>query len=99
MLLIWVDRQQAALLSTRALVQAIVSKDDSKDAIEAFEEYCKKMFPFFENAAKLEQEDEKKALLELVQRPVRIDMSKVYEGQARALTHMNKKPRLVKKRT
>lgn len=98
MLLVWVERQQASLLATRALVQASVSKEDSKDAIKAFEEYCKRMFPFYENATKVDYEEEKKALAELVKHPVRIDLAKVYAGQAREL-QQRAAPRLVKKRT
>lgn len=84
-ILVFVQRQQADLLATRALVEATLADEERKDAVEAFEKYCTKMFPFWDKATDPKNEEQRKALMELVKRPLRIDMAKVYKTQANAM--------------
>lgn len=82
--LVYLQRQEAQLLSTKALVQ--VSMPDSKSAqdpaIEAFQKYCDNMFPFLERASNLDKEEERKALLDFVKKPARISLKPIWKAQA-----------------
>jgi hypothetical protein len=84
-ILVYVQRQESDLLATRALVAASLANEEEKEAVDAFEAYCERMFPFWKRASNLEEDSEKKALLEMVKRPLRIKLSEVYKAQARAL--------------
>jgi len=82
--LVYLGRQEAELLSTRAVVQ--VSMPDSKEAqdpaIEAFQKYCDRMFPFLERAGDQEKEDARKRLLSFVKHPVKIQLKPVLKAAA-----------------
>jgi hypothetical protein len=95
-ILVYVRRQEADLLATRALVRATLTKDeeDTDAAIEAFDKYCEKMFPFWKKAADTEADEEKKALLDLVKKPLRIKMAEIYKAQARTLEQRQKRSRI-----
>lgn len=84
--LIRLERQQAQLMETRALIQSIVGLHESKKtqdpAIEAFQEYCNKMFPFLDRAMNSEKEEQMRRLQEFVKYPAKIGLSSVYKQQA-----------------
>lgn len=92
-MLVWLQRQQQQLMATQALIAA-VRAGDTKEAneavIKAFDEYCEKMFPFFQRATDTKLDEQKKALQEFVQKPLRIKMSDIYASQARTLKKINK---------
>jgi hypothetical protein len=94
-ILVYLQRQESDLLATRALVSATLADEERKEAVEAFEAYCEKMFPFWKRASNLEADEERKALLELVKRPIRINLSEVYRNQAEALKRKEQKRRHV----
>ena len=84
-ILVFVQRQQADLLATRALVASALADEEKKEAIEAFEKYCEKMFPFWSRAGDTKDDEQRKALLEMVKHPIKIKMAEVYKAQAKAL--------------
>jgi hypothetical protein len=84
-ILVYLQRQESELLATRALVEASLADEERKEAVEAFERYCTKMFPFWKRGADLEDDEERKALMELVKKPLKINLSEVYKTQAKAL--------------
>jgi len=80
-LLVFLQRTESELLSTRALVQTSMPEGSAaKPAIEAYQKYVDTMFPFIESASK---ESEVHALLrEFVKHPVKIDLRPIREAQA-----------------
>jgi len=83
--LVRLERQHAQLTETRALVQSIVGlyRDTKADpAIEAFQEYCSKMFPFLDSAMNTEKDEIKKRLEEFTRRPARISLIPHYKHLA-----------------
>lgn len=74
-------------MSTRAIIQALVAQAPNeasmKPAIVAFEEYFDAMMPTLEKAA-VEQDEAKKALLEITKHPLKIGLSSLYQKQADA---------------
>lgn len=81
--LIFLQRQEEQLLATRALVQATLSKEETKPAIEAFEMYCAHMFPFLAEA-KLGNPDQREALKAFAKTVAKINLRSVYKQQADA---------------
>lgn len=86
LVLVGLHRRQAELMSTRALVQSIVGMHESTKtqdpAIEAFKEYCDKMFPFLDRAVNTEKDAAHKRLEEFVKYPAKIALGPVYKQQA-----------------
>lgn len=84
--LVRLERQQAQLLETRAMIQAIVGLHDSRStqdpAIEAFQEYCKRMFPFLDRAMDAEKNEAHERLKEFVKHPAKIALHPIYKQQA-----------------
>lgn len=84
--LVHLQRLNAELLSTRAMVQGLVglheSKKTSDAAIEAFQDYCNKMFPFMRRAMDTEREQAIKTLTEFTKHPARIALHPVYKERA-----------------
>jgi len=84
--LVRLERQQAQLMETRAMLQAIVGLHESRStqdpAIEAFQEYCSKMFPFLDRAMNAEREEAHQRLMEFVKHPARIALHPIYKQQA-----------------
>lgn len=96
-LLVYLQRQEADLLATRALVQSTLPEGQAaKPAIEAFQKFVDRMFPFIESASKESADHER--LRDFVKQPVRIDLRPVYAAQAEsakrnaALRHSRLKP-------
>lgn len=86
------ERQQAQLLETRALIQSVVGLHESKKtqdpAIEAFQEYCNKMFPFLDRALNTEKEEAHRRLMDFVKAPAKIALHPIYKQQAEHAKHM-----------
>jgi hypothetical protein len=84
--LVRLERSQSQLLETRALIQSIVGLHESRKtqdpAIEAFNEYCAKMFPFLDRAMNTEKEEAHRRLMEFVKAPAKIALHPVYKQQA-----------------
>ena len=84
---IFLRRAEQELMSTRAIIQALVAQAPNeasmKPAIVAFEEYFDAMMPTLEKAAE-EQDEAKKALLEITKHPLKIGLSSLYQKQADA---------------
>jgi len=93
-LLVYIRRQEADLLATRALVRSILNLSESKEleeeAIKAFEDYCERMFPFWKRAEDLEVDEQRKALMELVKKPLKIKLPELYRAQAAMLRKKTK---------
>lgn len=83
-LLVYLQRQETALLGTRALVQSTLPKDKeaSDPAVRAYQKYCDAMFPFLERAANKDKEDARNQLLEFVKHPMKIDLKPIWKMQA-----------------
>jgi hypothetical protein len=83
-LLVYLQRQEAQLLATRALVQSTLpeGKEASDPAIAAYQKYCDAMFPFMERAANRGKDDERKLLAEFVKHRARILLHPIYKAQA-----------------
>ena len=80
--LVLLERKQNELLSTRAMVQAmLVSADDKDPAIEAYHAYFDQTFPFLERAKNKEHEEGRAALLEFAKHPARLDMRPIWKAQ------------------
>lgn len=98
-LLVFLQRTERDLLSTRALVQTSMPEGTAaKPAIEAYQKYVDKMFPFIESASK---ESEAHTLLrEFVKYKAKIDLRPIMEAQAETarnnavLRHSKLKPRI-----
>lgn len=91
-MLVWLQKQQANLLATQALVAAVRAGDSDEAGdvvVKAFDDYANKMFPFFERASDTKLEEEKKALMDLVRRPLRIKLADVYKAKQSALKKIN----------
>lgn len=84
--LVRLQRTQAEILSTRALVQSIVGLHEEKatqdPAIAAYQEFCDKMLPFLDRAVDNESEEARKRLADFVKSPARINLNPVYKQQA-----------------
>jgi len=93
--LIYLQRQEEQLLATRALVQASLSKEEQKPAIEAFEMYCSRMFPFLAQAAKRGDQDQQEALKDFVKSVAKISLGKVYKQQADAYQARRQRARAI----
>jgi hypothetical protein len=80
------ERQQSQLLETRALIQSIVGLHESRKtqdpAIEAFQEYCSKMFPFLDRALNVEKDEAHRRLMEFTKHPAKIALHPIYKQQA-----------------
>lgn len=91
-MLVWLQRQQQALMATQAMIAAVRAGDTeeaNEAVIKAFDEYCEKMFPFFQRATDTKLDEQKKALKEFVGKPLRIKMSDIYASQAKTLKKIN----------
>ena len=98
-LLVFLQRQEANLLSTRALVQSTLPEGKAaQPAIEAYQKYVDRMFPFIESASK-ESEIHTK-LREFVKHKAKIDLRPIMAAQAETarnnavLRHSKLKPRI-----
>lgn len=84
--LVRLERQQAQLLETRALIQSVVGlhteKKTQDPAIEAFKEYSSKMFPFLDRAMNTEKDEAMKRLEQFVKHPAKIALHPIYKQQA-----------------
>jgi hypothetical protein len=82
--LVYLSRKRTELLSTRALVQVSMpeGREAQDPAIEAFDTYCKQMFPFLDRAVDTEKETARKRLLKFIKKRARIDMRPVWKQQA-----------------
>jgi hypothetical protein len=80
-ILVYLQRQEAHLLATRAIVQSTIPEGSAaKPAIEAFQKYCDTMFPFIKKA---ETEDEHhQRLAEFIKHRAKIDLRPIYKAQA-----------------
>jgi hypothetical protein len=80
-ILVYLQRQEAHLLATRAIVQSTIPEGSAaKPAIEAFQKYCDTMFPFIASASK--ESEQHARLREFVKHPAKIDLRPVYQAQA-----------------
>lgn len=80
-----IRRAEQELMSTRALVQAVVAQAPAKakmePAITAFDEFFAAMMPHLERAAQ-DTDDAHKALMKLTKHPLKIGLKEVYQQQA-----------------
>lgn len=80
-LLVFLQRKEADLLSTRALVQSTLPEGKAaQPAIEAYQKYVSQMFPFIQSASKESELHER--LREFVKYKARIDLRPVMAAQA-----------------
>ncbi len=88
--LVYLQRKEAELLSTRALVQvAMPDEREAQDpAIEAFQKYCDQMFPFLERATNKDKEEARKRLAEFVKKPAKIKLKPIWKMQAQHAKRM-----------
>jgi len=92
LILVFLRRKEAELLATRALVQASIPEGKAADpAIEAYKHFCDAMFPYINRAMDTELDDAKKALLEMVKKPLSIKLSHIYKQQAASMQTAQKK--------
>jgi hypothetical protein len=98
-LLVFLQRQEATLLSARALVQSTLPEGKAgKAAIDAFQKYADTMFPFIKSASK--ETDMHERLREFVKHPVKIDLRPIraaaadHAKQNAALKHSRLKPQV-----
>lgn len=84
--LVRLERSQAQLMETRALVQSIVGLHETRKtqdpAINAFQEFCDKMFPFLDRAMNSEKEQAHQRLMNFVAHPAKIALHPIYKQQA-----------------
>lgn len=82
--LVYLQRREAELLSTRAIVQVSMPehREAQDPAIEAFQKYCDTMFPFLERASDTEKEQAREVLLDFVKKKARISMKPIWKMQA-----------------
>lgn len=99
-LLVFLSRQEAHLLATRAIVQSTLPEGGAaKPAIEAYQKYCDRMFPHIERAGDVEKEDQHKRLAEFVKTRASIALAPILKAQAdqhkKLITnkHLRVKPR------
>jgi hypothetical protein len=99
--LVYLQRQEAQLLSTRALVQvSMPTHQEAQDpAIKAFQKYCDTMFPFLDRASNQEEEQARAQLREFVKRPARIQLRPVWKAQAEHAKRMASLKRFAVKAT
>lgn len=82
-LLVFLSRQEAHLLATRAIVQSTLPEGGAaKPAIEAYQKYCDRMFPYIERAGDMDKEDQRKRLAEFVKKRASISLAPVLKAQA-----------------
>lgn len=82
-----IQRMEAELLSTRALVHASMMTPDSKadPTIKAFQEFADRQLPFLATAQDLERKKERETLIAFTKIRARIDKKEVYKQQAQQL--------------
>lgn len=80
------QRRQAQLMETRAIVQSLLGLHESKKtqdpAIEAFEQYCAKIFPVMSRAMDADKERAITRLQDFVKFRAKISKYEVYKQQA-----------------
>jgi hypothetical protein len=82
-ILVFLSRQEAHLLATRAIVQSTLPEGGAaKPAIEAFQKYCDRMFPYIERAGDTDKEDQHKRLAEFVKTRASIALAPILKAQA-----------------
>lgn len=82
-LLVFLSRQEAHLLATRAIVQSTLPEGKAATpAIEAYQKYCDRMFPYIERAGDMDKEDQRKRLAEFVKKRASISLAPVLKAQA-----------------
>lgn len=92
--LVFLRRKESELLATRAMVTATVRAGREGDpAVKAFKAFCEAMFPYLEQAANTELDNAKKALNEMVKKPLQIKMSHIYDMQAQSVASSNRTAR------
>lgn len=97
-MLVSLQRQQQALLATRALVQSTLPEGKAADpAIKAFQVYYDAQMPFMERAANADKEAEREALLDFVKHPVRIPLAPIYQAQAESAKRLTRLRRFLLK--
>lgn len=82
--LVQLQRREAELLSTKALVLGSMadSNEETKNVVTSFRAYCDSMFPFLEEAGKLDEANLKARLLEHSRRPLKIDIAGIKKERA-----------------
>ncbi len=90
-ILVHLQRQQAQLLATRALVQSTLppEKEASDPAVKAFQSYCDVMFPYMERAGDMDRDQERKRLAEFVKHRMKISLHPIYKAQAEQAKRMS----------
>lgn len=80
-LFVFLQRQEAQLLATRAIVQSTIPEGAAaKPAIAAFQKYCDTMFPAIKSAAA--ETDMHARLREFIKHPAKIDLRPHYKNLA-----------------
>lgn len=89
-MLVLIQRSQAQLLSTRALVQTSLpeEKEAADPAIEAFQKYHDAMFPFLDRIGDPDKEAQRKRLEQFVKKTARIDLKPHWKRQAKSAKRM-----------
>lgn len=99
-ILVYLKRQQTALLSTRALVQtSLQSEKEAQDpAVEAFQKYYDAMFPFLENADPAQDEMHKALEAFTKVTSAKIPLKPIWAAQAEAGKRAMARQRALSKR-
>lgn len=88
-LLVMMERKDAELMATRALVLGTMADGSGqvKEAIAGFQAYCDAMFPFLQKAAEVDKNRDYERLMSVVAKPIRIDIAPTLaERQQKART-------------
>lgn len=80
--LIYLSRQEAQLLATKAMVVGMNEGNPSEQAVKAYTSYFESVFPFIERAANVEQDQQKKYLEEFVKHPAKINLKPILMAKA-----------------
>lgn len=82
-MLVHLQRAEADLHATRALIQSTLPEGKAGDAaIKAFQAYCAHQIPFLERAQNMEQEEARAKLDAFIKNPVRFPLAPIMAARA-----------------
>lgn len=83
LIMVSLQRQQAHLLATRAIVQSTLPEGKAATAaIKAFQAYYDVMMPFMDRAVNAEFETAKENLIKLTKHPLQFPIAQAYKAEA-----------------
>jgi len=95
-----VERKKIELMSTRALVQAVLPDGKKGDpVVDAYQKFVDYLFPFLERSEDTELDKQKKALEEFVKYRAKINLTDYYKQQVAAAKRISSLKQTKKRRT